>query len=312
MLEYGCRMTAVCVPEAQIGEGDIALFNDQCRGIRKVGDQAGLIQDHCHVMGVTQGMVNTLHHRGQHIETQSQVIGVGKHHDEGARADAEPGVAARQEKCQDCHDHDDHRGSDSSGKKRPPHAAGVVDIDFLIDLSEQISLVLLPAGSLDRENVGNAVGELTGQAVLGTGCLRVELLQLPEQVIDHQTVDDQKQSHNQHIQRDQGQQDHDDEYNGRGRGDDGVCQRLHQLIVGTGEFAGLTDQRAAVAVVMEGHGLVGQHVKAHGGQVVIDQDLQFPKAVILEFAADLSQNVAHDQGSDGRSENRKDLVGRHM
>ena len=312
MLEYGGRVAAVCIPEAQIGEGDIAFIDDQCRGVRKVGDKAGLIQDHRHVVGIAKGMVDALHDRGQHVEPQRQVIGIGKHHDEGARADAEPGVAARQEECQDRHDHNDHRGSDSSGKQGAPHAPGVVDIDFLIDLSEQIALVLLPAGSLDRENVGNAVGEFTGQAVLGTGCLRVKLLQLPEQMIDHQTVDDQKQSHNQHIQRNQGQQDHDDEHNGRGRGDDGVCQRLHQLIICTGEFAGLTDQGAAVAVVMEGHGLVGQHVKAHGGQVVIDQDLQFPKAVILEFAADLSQNVAHDQGSDGRSENRKDLVGRHM
>ena len=113
-------------------------------------------------------------------------------------------------------------------------------------------------------------------------------------------------------QRDQRQQDHNNEHDGRSRGNHRVSQRLHELVVSAGELACLADKGAAVAVVVESHGLVCQHVKTHGRQVVVDQDLQLPQTVVLEFAADLSQDIAHDQRKNVRTENRKDLVGRDM
>ena len=71
--------------------------------------------------------------------------------------------------------------------------------------------------------------------------------------------------------------------------------RLHQLVIGIGKLAGLTDQGAAEPVVVKGHGLVGQHVKTERGKIVVDQDLQLPETVVLQFAADLPEHVAQDQ-----------------
>ena len=86
------------------------------------------------------------------------------------------------------------------------------------------------------------------------------------------------------------------------RNDDGSAvlhqilkSRLHQLVIGIGKLAGLTDQGAAEPVFVKGHGLVGQHVKTERGKIVVDQDLQLPETVVLQFAADLPEHFAQDQ-----------------
>ena len=104
----------VGIPEAQVRERDLAFGNDQVFGAFRIVHQARFVQDHGHVVCVAEGVVNALHDGCQHVQAERQVVGVGKHHHQGTGADAEPGVAARQEESQDRHDRHDHGGGDGS------------------------------------------------------------------------------------------------------------------------------------------------------------------------------------------------------
>lgn len=93
---------------------DLAVFEDDDPVEACDRGEAVRVEDHRHVMGVTEGVVDILHYGGEHVEAQRQVVRVGEHHDEGSGADAEPRVSARQEEGQDGHDHDDHGGGDGA------------------------------------------------------------------------------------------------------------------------------------------------------------------------------------------------------
>ena len=71
----------------------------------------------------------------------------------------------------------------------------------------------------------------------------------------------------------------------------------------------MTDERAAEAVGVEGHGLVGERVEAEAREVVVAVDLGLEDGVVLELRADLADHVHQDERDDVGAEDFPDLVG---
>ena len=191
------------------------------------------------------------------------------------------------------------------------HPLGVGGPDLFVGFGEEPLFVGLPAGSLDRKNIGNAVAQLTGKPVLGAGGHLVPGQGAAEQQPHHNDIDDQNGSQDDHIKRHQRSQKDNGQNGRRDQRNQRVVEEFYQRGVGVRELGGLADQGAAETAVVKGHALVGKGVEHEGGKVIVAEDLELPDGVVLKFRADLPDQIRHHQQNNVRQKGGKYLVRRN-
>ncbi len=297
-VDFAVFSDAVRVLEPKVIEADLTVGDLEVHRVRNVVDEAGLIEVLGHFGGVAEAAVDDRHGLVDHVEPEGQVVGVGEDQDQCARADAVPGIAARDEDGLDDHDDDDDAGGHGGAQKRRMHAAGVRGADFLVGRREQVFLIGFAAGGLDREDVRDTVGQFAGEAVLRAGGHRVAGQRAAEQEPDHDDVHDEDGRQDDDVERDQRCQHDDGQDRRRDEGHQRVVEQLDERGVGVRELGRLGHQRAAEPAVVEGHALVGERVEDEGGEVVVAEDLELPDRVVLELRTDLPDEVRDHQQDD--------------
>ena len=107
VVEHVLARRGVTVCKAQVLKINRALAHLELRGIRVVCHQTRLVQHARHLGGVAQRAVDALHHGAHVVQTHSEVVRVGKDHDERAGRNAKPRVATRGEHTHHGHGNDD-------------------------------------------------------------------------------------------------------------------------------------------------------------------------------------------------------------
>ena len=301
---------AVGIPEVDSLEVDGSLAHHQGFGVGRVGYQARLVEHARHAACVAEGAVEALQAVVDEVELVGDGVGVGEHHHQGARRDAEPGIAARNEHGNHAHDHHgDARGDDAARDGRA-HALAIAGDHFAVGLVEESALVVLAAVGLHRQDVGHRIGKLARKVVLGARRLLVQVQDALVHDVGGGGVDDQQHCEHGNVGGHARGQDDEDGYHRNADGKEGEGERFHHQVVGARELRGLRYQGSAVAVRMEAHGLVGKRIEGGGGKVVVHGDLQLVLEVVLQLAAGLPHHVDGDQQGDIGPEDGKDLVGR--
>ena len=171
-------------------------------------------------------------------------------------------------------------------------------------------MLLAPVG-LHGKDVGDRVGQLSGQLVLGAGRPLVQV----QDALVHDVGDDSV--HREHGHEHAGVNGYGGKQDEAGEGDraqDGKEREVHgleQLGIAGHELGGLAHERAAEAVGVKRQRLVAQAVEGHGGKVVVHGDLQLPERVVLKLATCLAGDVDANERRDVGTEHREDLIGGH-
>ena len=149
-------------------------------------------------MRLAERAVDLLEHLGKHVEAPRERIGIREHHDERARADAEPRIAAGDEHRDKPHHEHDERTRDRAGFHRATHALTVGSLDLLVGLLEDALFVCLAPGCLHRQYISDGVRELAGKAVLCSGgcCIDGENLAVQLEYDGHVCDEHHEEHHN--------------------------------------------------------------------------------------------------------------------
>ncbi len=102
-------------------EVDDTLADGKLHSIGGVLHQQWLIKDARHLRGVTQGIVDALHHRVEVVDAHGEVIGVGEHHHKRAGTDAKPRIATGREHRRYGHNACYHRAGGKPARKHRLH-----------------------------------------------------------------------------------------------------------------------------------------------------------------------------------------------
>lgn len=311
VVEHALARRGVTVCKAQVLKINRALAHLELGGVLVVCHQTRLVQHTRHLGRITERAVDALHHGAHVVQTHSEVVRIGKDHDERAGRDAKPRVTAR-------HKHAHHRhGDDDEARSRKVALHHGVHRDRLgiacgaVGGVEQVALKVLAPAGLDGQDVRDRVGQHARELVLSGGRRSRKRHDALVHKPDKRDVDDHD-AHQDHGKRGhhRGERRHRADDRGDG-GNERVRRHVHQPRIAAHKTARLADERSAKATGVKCHRLVGERIKAQARQVIVARDLELVDGVVLQLGENLAHQVNKHERQNVRAKDLKHLVARH-